>query len=621
MVSIILKKHFIVTRPILVFLRNSFGCIFCSDDELDMQELVIKHINEQHWSVQILTSSSNATIGTYEGVVLHQGYIIFLPSDLYDARKELVYQLVMLNDKTLLNPRGKFIIIIPKISSTSGEIFSREILQLLWSLNKICNVVILVAEDSVDTPYNVGTPHAIGNKILSLYYGSIYEDEECGKSVTVRKLMENNSNLLSNLEEIDFFPRKIPKDFKGCLLPVSFVGYPPYIFLEKNMKTNSTEVGGISAELINYFTNHFNFTTHFIVPTMGITSESYDLLYKQLLEGISDIGAGMLYYSFLPRQIVDISIPFSTDVIQFVVPCSNKISRTQRVLSIFTIWVWLTLFIFLIIFSILFWIAANGPIEDYPFQTIYLSFYNSWAILLGVSVTEKPKKPSLRRFFILYVCYSFAISTIFQAYFTTYLVEPGYGKEFSTFDDLSNAGVEFGDISSLDLYPKYKEVYRTFYRIRKSKIDCGDFINCFFRVVDRQNIFVTSPSRLSKFIASDRGYITLNHLICFLSEGDHHDSFAFVFRKGHPLLETINDILEKYIEAGFVDRYYERAYYNTTLENKLATDEEMYFVFSLSDLLPVFVVLGFGLFGCCIVFLFEIVMKFSYFNKKRRSIC
>ncbi|KAJ9589548.1 hypothetical protein L9F63_017236 [Diploptera punctata] len=469
MVPIILKKHFFVTRPILVFLRNSFRCSFCFDDKLYLQELVIKHINEQHWSVQILTSSSNATIGTYEGVVLHQGYIIFLPSDLYDASKELKYQLEMLNDKTALNPRGKFIIIIPKISSTTGEIFSREILQLLWSLNKICNVVILVAEDSVDTPYNVGTPHAIANKILSLYYGSIYEDEECGKSVTVRKLMENNSNLLSNLEEIDFFPRKIPKDFKGCLLPV---GFPPYIFLEKNMKTDSTVVRGISTEFLNYFTNHFNFTTHFIVPTMGIKSESYDLLYKRLLEGISDIGAGMLYYNFLPRQIVDVSIPYGTDVIQFVVPCSNKISRTQRVLSIFTIWVWLTLFISLIIFSILFWIAANGPIEDYPFQTIHLSFYNSWAILLGVSVTEKPKKPSLRCFFILYVCYSFAISTIFQAYFTTYLVGSGYGKEFSTFDDLSNASVEFGDISFLDLFPRYKEVYKNFYWIRKSKIDC-----------------------------------------------------------------------------------------------------------------------------------------------------
>ena len=36
------------------------------------------------------------------------------------------------------------------------------------------------------------------------------------------------------------------------------------------------------------------------------------------------------------------------------------------------------------------------------------------------------------------------MSTVFQAFFTSYLVEPGYGKKFETFDDLLNSSVSYG---------------------------------------------------------------------------------------------------------------------------------------------------------------------------------
>ena len=41
------------------------------------------------------------------------------------------------------------------------------------------------------------------------------------------------------------------------------------------------------------------------------------------------------------------------------------------------------------------------------------------------------------------VCYCFAMSTVFQAFFLSYLVEPGYGKEFEAFDVLIHSNLTY----------------------------------------------------------------------------------------------------------------------------------------------------------------------------------
>jgi hypothetical protein len=68
----------------------------------------------------------------------------------------------------------------------------------------------------------------------------------------------------------------------------------------------------------------------------------------------------------------------------------------------------------------------------------------AWAVLLGVSVPALPVSSGMRFPFIIYVWYCFAIRTIFQAFFTTYLVEPGYEATIETLDDVLRRGLKFG---------------------------------------------------------------------------------------------------------------------------------------------------------------------------------
>jgi hypothetical protein len=62
--------------------------------------------------------------------------------------------------------------------------------------------------------------------------------------------------------------------------------------------------------------------------------------------------------------------------------------------------------------------------------------YNVWSTLFGLSVPELPRTWKLGILFPIYVCYCFAISTVFQEFFVSYLVEPGYGEKIEIFQEI-----------------------------------------------------------------------------------------------------------------------------------------------------------------------------------------
>jgi hypothetical protein len=73
--------------------------------------------------------------------------------------------------------------------------------------------------------------------------------------------------------------------------------------------------------------------------------------------------------------------------------------------------------------------------QTYVVTSIPLAFHNAWTILFGVSVPKMLTRWKQRFLFLLYVYYCFATVTVFQVFFASYLVEPGYGKAITTLDE------------------------------------------------------------------------------------------------------------------------------------------------------------------------------------------
>ena len=61
--------------------------------------------------------------------------------------------------------------------------------------------------------------------------------------------------------------------------------------------------------------------------------------------------------------------------------------------------------------------------ESKSYSDIFCVTANIIAVVPSVSVNTQPRSAPLSLFLFCWVCYSAAISTVFQAYFTTYVIE------------------------------------------------------------------------------------------------------------------------------------------------------------------------------------------------------
>ena len=85
----------------------------------------------------------------------------------------------------------------------------------------------------------------------------------------------------------------------------------------------------------------------------------------------------------------------------------------------------------------------------HTYKSLSHCLYNAWTVFIGVSVPQQPTSSSVRVFFFLYVCFCFAISTVFQAFFVSYLVEQKYEGKLETLDDLLDSDLVYGYLPAL----------------------------------------------------------------------------------------------------------------------------------------------------------------------------
>ena len=222
--------------------------------------------------------------------------------------------------------------------------------------------------------------------------------------------------------------------------------------------------------------------------------------------------------------------------------------------------VWLTMATVLILTAILWWGLANwrhSSLKDSrTFQTLSYCLYNAWAVAMGVSATNTPNTWKFRIIFLLYVCYCFAMSTVFQAFFISYLVEPGYGKKFETFDEILNSSVAYGynDAAELALASTSYEEHKRFPSSRRQ--DCNDMKECMKRIANHSQLCTISASQISQYLASEMGIRDSGKYLCSLEENLVTTGCIFVLSRGSPFLNRLNVLTRRSLEGGLLDRYW-----------------------------------------------------------------
>jgi hypothetical protein len=249
-----------------------------------------------------------------------------------------------------------------------------------------------------------------------------------------------------------------------------------------------------------------------------------------------------------------------------------------------------------------FWFSANYldrmiEIDSKILQTLPKCMYNAWSIFIGVSVPEMPRSWKLRIFFLIYVCYCFAISTVFQAFFVSYLVEPGYGEKMATFQDLLDSNVNYGFVVAAEFAMRTMGYSDHLQFPLTRRVDCANVKTCLKRVMSDGDVATLSSALFANYISTELGYQREMNSPCYLDQNFINLNIVSVFAKGNPLLNQFNKIIRRCLEGGLGLKYWTQLNHEALLRGRTKSDEDgssMYFVFTLSHMVPAFSVLGFG---------------------------
>jgi hypothetical protein len=210
--------------------------------------------------------------------------------------------------------------------------------------------------------------------------------------------------------------------------------------------------------------------------------------------------------------------------------------------------------------------------------------------------------------FVIFVWYCSAISTVFQTFLTSFLVDPGYGTQLASLDEILDSGIEFcyfdafNDLFNLSSDSRYKEV------VERAEI-CSKCDVCIERIHETGTFATFAPVWA---VQNYTNTINDRSTICPLNGDDYDFVFMSTYvQKGSFLFESLNKYIILSVESGLINWLLKYIIFMSRLNRNIIDVTDWYFVFNLSHLLFAFYILFFGHGLSFLLFLFEVFYHFN----------
>jgi hypothetical protein len=183
------------------------------------------------------------------------------------------------------------------------------------------------------------------------------------------------------------------------------------------------------------------------------------------------------------------------------------------------------------------------------------------------------------------------------------LVDPGYGGQLASLDEILDSGIEFGYTEAVNTFfalysdSRYKEV------VERAEI-CSTCEVCIDRIHETGNFATFAPV----FVVQNYTNIINDHG-SFCPLNGHDFDFYYVttyLQKGSFFLESINKYIIMSVESGLFDWSLKDILFMSRFNRKYFDVPDGYFVFNLSHLLFAFYILVFGHGLSFLLFLIEV---------------
>lgn len=616
----IANRYFAPGQPLVLSFPGSFRHVVARElvprsKEVHLMNAVLNSLH-RHCKWPILISRPDDLEMHSDTAHKHQSYVIFLwPEEDGNAVNTLQNSIERLLSYTnSFNNRARFVVVVINYVKPFHESDILKIIQIMWDPYKIFNVLIML-------PAAVGTLNDVCSdceyNVINLYTSFPYDSDACGQVRQADLLDQWLLEADGGFSNADLFPAKVPQKVHGCPLTIAPIERIPFVKFTNSYTDTRGDViytyEGLEIEYILFLTRAMNMTPVFLEPRVGDFVQIRVEVFMEIAQGMVDMTVGTHPVHPLLLAGGDAARPYYELTMRWWVPCAELATRTDKVMAVFTLSVWLSVVLVFFLTATAFWRAAVETGADRRlFRTFTYSCYIVWAVFLGMSVSQLPKTHRLRSMFLLYVWYSFAMSTVFQVFFISFLVNPGYEKGIDTFEELVKSGLKLATDARMMSFANASG-YWEYLKLQLSTDTCSPIDQCLAYLVTHKNITTVSSDFQFEYVLAMLGRTEeKNSFLCTVPEIVTTTRFALYVSKGNPLLVTFNTWIQRAIESGVVRKYWSHFIWNVTLQGAASrgseddrSDGHLFFVFSVSHLSPAFWQLLIGYLLSFFVFVIE----------------
>jgi hypothetical protein len=623
----ITRHYFTEGLPVMISLPSTTSQVpritnnhsYSAGSEFKMADKLLEHMHKRTLSpILISRQGSEAT----HNIIIQtlNSYIILLWPDETDDLISTLIDLVenILRYDSLLNPRGQFLVVVTDFGMQFPNNFATNITEILRKNYNIFNSFIIV-------PNVLRSSNVVEGKSFDVYAWFPYESQQCGAVKEVLLLERynfENDKCFSITKSV--LPSKTPSSINGCPVKISTWEIRPNAFITSTSKNQDGgvvyEYRGAEIEYLLLLSEAMNMTIQFLPPpdqSMQL-SEYFVHLLATIFAGEADIALGNFPLNYRAASFGEPTVSYMHNSYKWYVPCSKPIRKIDNVINTFTLPAWLAIILVLVLSSLSFCGIANSPSisltnESRAYKYMSQSFNYAWSVFVGVSVAQMPRTYRLRFVFILFVCYCFAINTVFQAFFTSYLIEPRFDKQVETLDELNDSGITYLKHPSLEKLASYIN-YNQHDKLKIPQKHCENYTECMLHFLEGKDVILMVTDIWAEYFAFHAGKSKKS--LCTIDENVFSMGLAMYVPIGYPLLGRFNVILQRCIEAGLGGKYWSELTWNESLRKYSQSDSNnehsgnsMYFAFTVFHLRVAFCLLAFGGALSFVVFIFERLTK------------
>lgn len=573
--KLISEQHFTPARPVVIVLPPTK-----EDSTIEEVGYLITELHTSNrWPLLLFNTTYEVNENMSIEIYQHGNYIILISGscghfdEYIEKFSKQLAGLALGNVQHSWNPRAKFILpVMSACTHYNTTYLSGAILSKLW-LYKVSNSVVLFLESNghitarkyLQRNETGSTPGVR----LSLHTWFPYENSQsCNPidgTVPIRAFFLRN---VSDIHQSGIFPGYIGKNFHRCPIMVLVRVKPPFVFppnriwMNASGRYNLVYNNGWDIQMITTISDSLNLSVVGLPPRYPRSKRvnkflSLNTLSAELVKGRADIVIGQVLREEIFSYSLETTRSYYSIRIAWCTPCATKYPRWTRIFRIFSVdlWISFTLSLVLAIITVI-CISSYGHKFHLPEFGVYRDIIsvtaNMTAVTLGTSVATKPRASSLRVFFFSWVCHSLAMSTVFQAHLTSFLIDTGYEEPIKTVEEMLNAGMRFGFPPSYKIFFNDSTDSVGSAILRKVTL-CPDEGICLKWANECRNMSTLRSELTMEYLLSVGSSTDENNrpLLCDLEDGVVvYFQAVMAVLKGNPLLEHINDVIDRVVEGG-----------------------------------------------------------------------